>query len=371
MELLPVDLEKFWKDDELAHEDNCFSQKAPQVALGMRMSEECVLAEFGEETDNPLWLPPQRERRIELNKRYNDKAEKVVGIRLLPEEFPTEDQTFPQIKRIGEIFGGRYTIHGGSEWLESDIKTYKQLEKRLDEIDKFDLREFILPPDWDARCKEIYNEHGIKPEPLHFIRGPITLACSILGVENLILLLYEEPGLAERFSETMANVVIGISEIMDKEAGVESFGFQFNDDNCCMLNEEMYEQFGYPVLKKVFDRFSPEPQHVRYQHSDSAMEHLLPVLGRLNFSGVNFGPTVTVDKIRKYLPNTRIDGCISPTTFMNDDREKIIEEVKRDCEMAKQHGRGVNITTAGSINYGSTLAGMRAMMWAICEYGRY
>jgi len=371
MELLPVDLDRFWKNDDLAHEDNCFSPNAPQVALGLRMSEECVLAEFGEEIDNPMWIPSSRERRIELNKRYNDKAEKIVGKRLMKEDFPADEHKFPEIKRIGEVFGGRYEITGGSEWLESDIKTYRQLEQQLDKIDKTDLREFILPHNWESECKRIYEEVGIKPQSIRGVRGPVTLACSIFGVENLILLLYDEPDLGKRFSDTMANVIIKIAEITDIEAGEEKPGFAFFDDNCCMLNDELYESFGYPILKKVFDRFSPKPHHSRYQHSDSPMEHLLPILGKLNFTGVNFGPTVTVDKIRPHMPNTRIDGCISPMTLMSDNKEKIIAETKRDCEAAKIFNKGVNITTAGSINYGSTLAGMRSVMWAICEYGTF
>ena len=32
-----VDLEQFWKDDALAHADNCFSKQAPQVALNVLM----------------------------------------------------------------------------------------------------------------------------------------------------------------------------------------------------------------------------------------------------------------------------------------------------------------------------------------------
>jgi len=371
MELLPVDLDRFWKDDELAHKNNCFDPDAPQVALGLKMSEECVLAEFGEEIDNPMWIPATRERRIELNKRYNDKAEKIVGKRLLSETFPTPDQKFPDIKRIGEVFGGKYVITGGSEWLESDITTYRQLEQRLDEIDKLDLRDFILPPEWEAECKKLYEQHGIKPGPIHIVRGPVTLACSIIGVQNLILLLYDEPDLGKRFSDTMTDVIIKTAEIMDEEAGAEKFGFVFCDDNCCMLNDELYEFFGYPVLDKVFKRFSPQPHHTRYQHSDSAMEHLLPILGKLDLNGVNFGPTVTVEKIRPHLPNARIDGCISPMTFMQNDIDKIIAEAKRDCEAAKIHGKGVNLTTAGSINYGSSLEGMRAVMHTICEYGRY
>ena len=92
--MLPVDLEQFWKDDETAHKENCFFKDAPQVALGIRMSDECVFAELGEEGDP--WGHTPRERRIELNKRYNDKAEKIVGKRLLREDYPTEDENFPK-----------------------------------------------------------------------------------------------------------------------------------------------------------------------------------------------------------------------------------------------------------------------------------
>ncbi|MCL2748348.1 MAG: hypothetical protein FWE59_06815, partial [Oscillospiraceae bacterium] len=317
MELRPVDLEQFWIDDEIAHRDNCFAKEAPQVALGIRMSEECVLAEFGEEVGNPMWKPPDRARRIELNKRYNDKAEGIVGIRLLPEEFPPEDMVLPKFMQIGEVFGGRYSYLHGTDWLESDIKTPEQLEAKLDEIEKADLRQLITPPDWDDSCRDIYKQSGARPPWYHAFRGPVTLACSLFGVENLIFLLLDEPELAKRFSDTIADVIIGMTEIIDEAIGAESFGFRFYDDNCCMLNAEMYEAFGYPVIKRVFDRFSPESHHERYQHSDSEMEHLLPILGRLGFNGVNFGPTITIDKIREHLPEARIDGCMAPYTFMS------------------------------------------------------
>ena len=81
--MLPVDIDKFWADDALAHKDNCFYAGAPQVALGIRMSDECVFAEQG----NP-WGNIPRERRIALNKRYNDLSERIVGRRLLQEKFP-------------------------------------------------------------------------------------------------------------------------------------------------------------------------------------------------------------------------------------------------------------------------------------------
>lgn len=78
-----LDIKQFWKDDVLAHKGNCFSSEAPQVVLCIRMSGECVFAELGVQ-GNP-WLDIPREQRIEFNKRYNDKAEKIVSKRLLNE----------------------------------------------------------------------------------------------------------------------------------------------------------------------------------------------------------------------------------------------------------------------------------------------
>ena len=367
-----LDIEQFWIDDEMAHKDNCFSREAKQVALGIRMSDECIFAELGVE-GNP-WLSLPREQRIELNKRYNDKAEKLVGIRLLRETLPEEDEIFPYVRRIGEVFEGRYTINNHTEWLEESCSTPSELEAVLDRVEKLDLREFMLPDNWESEKIRIYETYGMKPGLLRGIRGPVTLATSIYGVENLLFLILDEPDLAQRFSNVIGDVVCKMSAIMDEEAGYAKgeapAGFGFNDDNCCLLNVEMYERFGYPILKKVFERFSPKEVDWRYQHSDSDMAHLLPILGRLNLTGCNFGPTVLVDRIRKYMPHTMIDGCLAPFTFMNNNEEKIIEEVKRDCEMAKEY-RGLNLSTAGSINNGSLLTSMRAVMYAIQKHGRY
>ena len=372
MKHLDLDIAQFWKDDEKAHLDNCFSLEAPQVALGIRMSNECVYAELGEE-GHP-WDPVDPIRQADLNKRYNDKAEKIVGKRLLQETFDTVE--FPYVKRIGEVFASRYSYVNHTEWLHRCVETPEELEALLDRVDKMDIRSFMLPEGWEQQKKRIFEETGKLPHPMRHIRGPVTLACSLMGEENLIFLILDEPDLAKRFSDTIRRVIIEMGDVMDAEAGVKpegrgKYGFSFADDNCCLLNPEMYEFFGYPILRDVFAHFAPGEKDRRYQHSDSAMGHLLPILGRLDLNGVNFGPTVLVPEIRKYLPHARIDGCLSPLTFMRNDEDEIVAQVKRDCEAAKVNGRGVNIGTAGSINNGSLLSSMRLVMATIQNYGRF
>ncbi len=372
--MLPLDIERFWQEDEIAHRDNCFSPEATQVALGIRMSPECVYTELGE--PGKPWLQEEPARARELFRRYNDKAEQIVGIRLLDENFPAPDQVYPPYRRIGEWFAGRYIHNENSEWLESDIKTPQELEKMLDRLERTDLREFMLPPGWEAEKRRIHEQYGTQPPGVRHIRGPVTLAMSIFGVESFIFLCLDEPELAQRFGAAIADATIRMAEIADQEAGLSPedapHGFSFADDNCCLLTPELYEMFGYPILKQVFARFSPDPDDMRYQHSDSAMEHLLPILARLDLNGVNFGPTVMADEIRQHMPRARIDGCIAPFTFMRNEMENLIAEVRRDCDNIRKTGtRGLNISTAGSINDGSSLESMRVIMAAIQTYGRY
>lgn len=114
--MLDLDIEQFWRDEEHAHEENCFSKNAAQVALGIRMSGECVFAELGEPGDQWGYIPP--ERRYELNCRYNEKAVKIVGRPMLPEIKPSPESekpnvTIPEYRQIGEVFGGKYIFEGG------------------------------------------------------------------------------------------------------------------------------------------------------------------------------------------------------------------------------------------------------------------
>lgn len=374
-----IDLEQFWKDDAIAHRDNCFYEGAPQVAFGLGLYEEDVFDELGvpgaPHGDNPPELM------YEYCCRYNDKAEKIIGKRILSEEHPKNHEKFPSIKLHGEVFGGRYTYKSDMYWLESDIHTPQALEKMLDRVDRMNLREFILPTNWESEKKRIFEQTGERPNPWFYgrrVRGPVTLATSIYGPENIIFLMLDEPELAHRFFRSISDVLMGYARIAEEEAGEEvvkskHWGYRFNDDNCCLLTPDLYEEFAYPVLKRIFEYTCPDPLlDCRYQHSDSEMSHLLPILGKLDFMGVNFGPTVLLDKIRKHMPRTRVDGCLDPLLLMTNDENAVIGQVKRDCDMARALGtKGLCIDAAGSVNNGTKLTTVRAVMYAIQKYGRY
>ncbi|MBQ7720939.1 MAG: hypothetical protein IJT56_10180, partial [Clostridia bacterium] len=155
---LDLDIENFWKDEEVSHLDNCFSRDAAQVALGIRMSDECVFAELGEE--GQPWGYTDPVRRYDLNCRYNEKARRIVGRPLLEENKPLPPEkrpkhTLPPVKQLPELFGGVYVFDGNTTWLHGTFSDADTLKKKLDELDSLladpaAFRAAVLPADWDG-----------------------------------------------------------------------------------------------------------------------------------------------------------------------------------------------------------------------------
>ena len=371
--LAPLDLDKFWADQAVAVRAP-FDASIPQMPLGIMMSGECVFDELGVEED--LWrYQADSEWRAAIHKAYNDRSERIVGRRLLGETSDDLTRVYPPLKGLHDIFEARNEWHAGSWWLMRSANSEDELKALLDRVDTrlSDLRPFLLAGNWDEE-KERLMALGARPPVYRGQRGPITFAASIYGVENLISLIMTNPDLAARLRDTILRAMLEIARVLDKEAGYTNetapHGFYFRDDNCYLLTPDMYEFFGYPILEGVFSRYSPNPADLRGQHSDSAMGHLLPILGRLNMTSLNLGPTLTVREIREHCPQAIIYGQLAPFTFSRNEEQKIVEEFLRDFEMTREK-RGVVFATAGSINNGSRLTGMRLIMSAIQHFGRF
>lgn len=371
--LAPVDLDQFWADQAQARRD-VWAADCPQLPLGIGMSSECVWEELGVPED---WhrLLHDGAYRAELNRRYNDVAEKIVGKRLLNEAPPSGAPGWPSVKALHDIFEAENVWHDWSYWLQQSANTPDELAALLDRVEaRLDNpRAFLLPPEWDERKAELLAA-GINPPRYRSQRGPITFACSVFGPENLIFLIMDQPDLAARFRDLILKAMLARARILDEEAGLTPEtaprGWSWADDNCCLLNLEMYEFFGAPILKGIFDTYSPGPDDRRYQHSDSDMGHLLPAFAKLGLNGTNFGPNVMIDEIRAHLPKAVIHGQLAPFTFSRHEEVNMVAETIRDFEYSRER-RGVLFSTAGSINNGSRLTGLRLIMSAIQRHCRY
>jgi len=371
--LFDVDVERFW-DDDAASRGKPFSTDKPQVPLGIDMPPTVIWDELGMpmpanagvEVTSPYHVD------LDLRRRYNDKAERIVGRRIFAEDGPPPpDSHFPPVKGITDIFEAPPQTVCGTTWVVPAAETPQELDALLDRVERRNVRSVILPENWDDEAGRILKQYGLKPRLGGHVRGPVTAATSIYGIENLIYLIIDHPELARRFSDLLADAIIEMTRVLYEVSGTpDRRGFSFADDNSMMLNCKMYELFGQPILRKVFDTFAPGPDDVRYQHSDSAMGHLMPLLNDVGVNGVNFGPTLLAADIRRAMPRAVIHGQLAPWTFARGSDEEVAAEVRRDIEAVASDG-GLVIATAGSINSGSRLSGLRAIMSTIQHYGAY
>lgn len=376
--LAPVDIDRFWKDQAVASADP-FSSTAPQCAFAAILNWECVFDELGVAQDWWRFLHADERWALDLSRRYNDLSERIVGRRLLNEQPADPSRKWPEVKALHDMFEAQNVWEGGatgSWWLKQCVSSPDELSALLDRVEKRldgDLRGFLLPANW-AEEKARLTALGCSVPLYRGQRGPCTFACSIFGAENLLMLYYDDPGLFKRFSEVLARAILERARIFDEEAGftpeTAPHGWGWADDNCCLFSPEMYDVFAMPIHRAIFGRYSPDPKDSRYQHSDSNMAHLLPLLSELDLTGTNFGPTLTVAEIRAHCPRARIDGQLAPFTYSRNEECNMVAEFLRDFDQAREM-RGLNFATAGSINNGSRLSGMRLLMAAVQRYGRY
>jgi uroporphyrinogen decarboxylase len=371
-----VDLESFWAANDAALRDP-FSPACAYLPMGIVMSDELVFDELGVA---PKWhrLFHDAEYHAALCRRYNDRAEAVTGRRLVPEQLSSDlDPAQPAVRTLADIFEARseWREESWSWWLHPSAGSEDELSALLDRVERRleRLRDFLLPEGRGAQQAR-RSSSGRKLPAYRHQRGPVTFATSVYGAENLIYLILDNPGLAGRFRDLILKAILERARIIDEERGEAEpdtrTGWSWADDNCALLSPEMYRFFGYPIVKAVFERYAPRPGDRRYQHSDSAMGHLLPILGTLGMTAVNFGPTLSVAEIRAHLPGAVIHGQLSPLAFQRNDGESIVLQTIRDFEQSREH-RGVVFATAGSVNPGTRLASLRLVIAAIRDYCRY
>lgn len=357
-----IDFETFWHDNATSLRDP-FSPENPQTPMAIGMGTFSMFAELGLKQDmrrveeDPVWA-------LECMRAYNDKAQKIVGRRILHEPaMPDPEVRPPHIPGLGELFGCRRIWQSESWWLLEAADHPKALEQILDRIEALDLQETVFN---DAFLADLERYRDCTGKAMRFsmgLRGPVTLATSIYGVENLIFLLLDDTDLADRFRDVLLKTIVRYYSLLEAHMDIvdRTPGFRFYDDNCAMLTPDLYARFAQPILRAVYERFAPGARDLRYQHSDSAMEHLLPLLAETGMNRVNFGPTVRFAQIREAMPHAIVEGTLAPFTFMRNQTDEIIREVQRDLAEARS-SQGLVVATAGSVNDGTRLSSLRTVM---------
>lgn len=284
--------------------------------------------------------------------------------------FFDEDTWRTSPRRIENLFGCEFSYYeGGTPWLTPVTDDPGEFGRVLDRAEATDLRTWALPEAYLAEWEERKAAGKPLPKLGTGSRGPATIMTSILKPETVLLWCYDHPDLMRRFRDILAARMVEFNTVLRAFSGNTETGWWITDDNCALFNRRFYREYCYPVLEKVLAALAPGDAR-RYQHSDSAMGHLLDMQYALGIREVNYGPTVDAALIRARMPDALIHGQVPPLLLRNGSPEAIRARVSADFRKAGGDGR-LNVTTAGSLAAGTGLGRMRWLMQVVQEECRY
>jgi len=355
-----LDVEEFWKENALC---NDFTTDKPRCALSFSPDDHWLFEFLS--VPSTLRYYQDKAYRDELHRQANEITLKYVG-----RAFFSEDTWEHEPRRIENLFGCkfRYT-EGATPWLTPVTDDPVEFSRILDEAERTGLRSWSLPDEyleeWERRKAE-----G-KPLPLLGTgsRGPATIMTSVIEPTTLLLWCYDYPDLVARFRDILAEKMVEHNLILREFSGNQQPGWWITDDNCALFSPALYRKYCFPVLKRVLEALAPG-NACRYQHSDSAMAHLLDQQYELGIREVNYGPEVDVALIREKMPDAYIYGHMPPLLLRNGSPEEIRQRVVDDFRKAGATG-GLCMTTAGSLAAGTGVGRMRWLMWVVQNECRY
>ena len=355
-----LDLEKFWAENVACE---AFTAKKPRCALSISPDDHWLF-EFAH-VPSTLRYYQDKTYRDRLHREVNQVTSRYVG-----QEFFEESTWAHSPKRIENLFGCGFTyIEGSTPWLTHVTDDPDEFARVLDRAEATDVRAWALPDEYRHE-REARKAQGL-PLPLLGTgsRGPATIMTSVLRPETVFFWCYDHPQLMQRFSSILATKMVGLNRVLREFSGNTQPGWWITDDNCALFNRALYREYCYPVLEAVLAAMAPHNAR-RYQHSDSAMGHLLEYQRDLGIRSVNYGPEVDVALIREIQPQAVINGHTPPFLLRDGSPDEIKARVLSDFQKAGGTG-GLIVTTAGSLAAGTGVGRMRWYMQCVQEHCRY
>jgi uroporphyrinogen decarboxylase len=284
--------------------------------------------------------------------------------------FFEEDTWVHSPRRIENLFGSGFTYtEGSTPWLTHVTDDPEEFARILDRAEATDMNAWALPDayrdEWEARKRQGLSLPALGAGS----RGPATIMTSVLRPETVFFWCYDHPRLMRRFAGILAAKMVELNRVLREFSGNTQPGWWITDDNCALFNRALYREYCYPVLETVLDAMAP-PGSRRYQHSDSAMGHLLEYQRDLGIRSVNYGPEVDVAHIREIQPLAVINGHTPPFLLRDGSPDEIKARVLSDFRKAGATG-GLIVTTAGSLAAGTGVGRMRWFMQLVLEHCRY
>jgi uroporphyrinogen-III decarboxylase len=277
------------------------------------------------------------------------------------------------------LFGGKPNYHSNSTPVLvpviNDPSDVAALAKRIDSLsDEALMHEGILQKHhWEA-AEFWKNSEGrpLQAPASEGTKGIATVCGQLCGVTNFLMWLILNPEEMKELTSLVGRTFkryIGACRGFEGKEDLNQLSFA--SDVSGLMSPEFYDEFCAPHEKDLYEEFAPTG--IRYYHSDSNMKQHVGILDKIGVTDVNIGPIISVAEINSQVPAMRIHGQVPPVRVLwQGSTDLVVDSVRQDINDMTSSGADLSqlvVCTAGSVNPGTPLENIEAMLWAAMEFG--
>jgi len=196
--------------------------------------------------------------------------------------------------------------------------------------------------------------------------APFSVASAILGPQNFLLSLIDEPEMCHQLLEICTESVIRYG-LAAAQAGAH--GLAFGDSPSVMVGRDMYEEFALPYAQKAIKALQNETGLPVFYHVCGDTRHILDLMAQTNADCLEIDSLVPMALAREIV-NGRcaLEGNVSTIeAFYEGTPEDVRREANVILDLFGNQG-GVIISSACEIPRHSPEANVRALTDAVQDY---
>lgn len=140
----------------------------------------------------------------------------------------------------------------------------------------------LIPPEENPRVLAVYRQYERLREKVERwglrvpvggglqIHPPLSAACGILDVEEVLLTLHDDPPLIHRLFEKLFQAFCLLKDFQDRYFGRRTRSLGLADDHSAFISDEMYRQHVMPYNMLLYARYGTQGRHL---HADGPNDH--------------------------------------------------------------------------------------------------
>src|SRR3974390_284672 len=202
--------------------------------------------------------------------------------------------------------------------------------------------------------------------PLVTSRGPLCTAGFVRSTTDFMIDIVEKPEWAHKLINLCTNLIIDWLKAQAETIGNTVEGIFILDDIVGFINEEHYQEFAHPYLKRICDAFPKD--WVKIYHNDADINACVDHLPDCGFNVLNWGKQTDIVDVK-----ARVGGriCLMGNVNPLEVGVRGTPEEVRDATLEgleKSGGEGIILSVGGGTSPGMPKRNIMAMLDALNEF---